>query len=362
MASNRERQSSNPGTGGGRPGKKRLALLFIGLAVIVLLAAFYFSPFSRGARGGMVQYVRVLMDTDVTLRFESKSARQAQAVREAVFGEMERLEGLLSRAAAGSEVDLVNRKAGLEPAGVGPEMLAVTRAALEYARLSEGAFDPTVAPLLDLWGFLEQRYRVPAAAEIEAVLPLVDYTRVEIDAGRGTIFLTDRAMSMDLGGIAKGYIVDRGLAELARHGVEHAFLNAGGDIGLLGPRPDGTPWIIGIRHPRDAMQIIRTIPVTGPAAVVTSGDYERFFERGGRRYHHILNPKSGYPAAGLAGVTVVAPTAMEADALSTALFVLGPAQGLALIEGLPAVEVVLITPELEVIVSSGLAGVIESPD
>ena len=164
--------------------------------------------------------------------------------------------------------------------------------------------------------------------------------------------------SLDLGGIAKGYIVDRGLALLAQAGVENAFLNAGGDIAILGTKPDGTPWRVGIRHPRGADHYIAVLSMTG-GAVVTSGDYERTFEAGGQRYHHILDPSTGYPAGDLTSVTITAPTATEADALSTAVFVLGPERGLALVESLPGVEAVLVTRDLEIMVSTGLVGKIE---
>jgi FAD:protein FMN transferase len=298
------------------------------------------------------------MDTTVELRLQAESRKEAESVKAGLVTEMERLEGLLSRSLSGSDVNRVNRMAGQEPAQVSPETLAVTRAALEFARLTEGAFDPTIAPLLNIWGFLGQQYRVPAMDEIEAALALVDYRLLELDPQRGTVYLPEAGMSLDLGGIAKGYIVDRGLALLSRSGIRHAFLNAGGDIGLLGSRPDGTPWRIGVRHPREENQYIAVIPLNG-GAVVTSGDYERTFEQNSVRYHHILDPSTGQPALSLSSVTIVAQTAMEADALSTAVFVLGPQRGLALVEQLSGVEAVLVTAGLEILISSGLQEKIE---
>jgi thiamine biosynthesis lipoprotein len=325
------------------------------LAVVLLLVSVSFFT-SRGRPAGQIfQYQHMLMDTAVEIRFESGSSREANRLKEAVFGEMERLERLLSRSIAGSDIDLVNRQAGQQPVPVSLETLALLGEALRYARLSGGAFDPTVAPLLDRWGFLGQQYRLPSPPEIEAALRLVDYNLVGLDTGRGTVFLANAGMAVDLGGIAKGYIVDRGMEVLKEAGVRNAFINAGGDIGLIGSRPNGTPWRIGIKHPRLDQKYAGILSLSGSLAVVTSGDYERVFEHEGRRYHHILDPETGYPAASLASVTVVAPTATEADALSTTLFVIGPERGMALVESLPHVEAVLITPGMELLVSSGLA-------
>jgi thiamine biosynthesis lipoprotein len=202
---------------------------------------------------------------------------------------------------------------------------------------------------------------VPEPVEIEAAAALVDYSLMENDYAAGKVFLPSSGMALDLGGIAKGYIVDRGLELLARSGIGHALLNAGGDIGILGPKPDGSPWRIGVKHPRRDDELIAVISWLKKGAVVTSGDYERFFEEDGERYHHILDPRTGYPARNLLSATVVAPTAIEADALSTALFVMGPQRGLELVESLPGVEAILVTPQLELLISSGLQDCVELP-
>jgi len=165
-------------------------------------------------------------------------------------------------------------------------------------------------------------------------------------------------MVLELGGLAKGFILDRAIAVLKNYLVRSAFINAGGDIALLGSRPDGEPWKLGILHPRAEKKILAVLEASD-RAVVTSGDYERHFDRDGIAYHHIIDPKAGKPARKLASVTVIAATAAEADALSTAIFVLGPSEGLVLIERMPGVEGVLVTPELKVFVSSGMEGIIE---
>lgn len=328
------------------------------IPVLVLLAIFLYLFFQNSSSDRLDVSYRTTMDTAVELRFVPGSSKESVQVREAVFTEIKRLEELFSRSIADSEINRINNSAGRRPVSVNPEVIFVTEKAIDYANLSRGAFDPTIAPLIDLWGFLGQNYRLPGITEIEETLPLVDYTLLEIDSSRSTIYLPREGMALELGGIAKGYIVDQALQVLIRAGIEHAFINAGGDIGLIGAKPDGSPWRIGIRHPRKENEIIAVLQATG-GAVVTSGDYQRTFEENSISYHHILNPATGMPSRDLVSVTIVAPTATEADALSTAVFVLGPARGKALIENMPGIEGILITPDLKLLVSSGLEGKIE---
>lgn len=332
-------------------------LLFFITGLAVLIGAVLFTTGRGSPEGQSFNFHYMAMDTTIELQIQAESRREAEDLSGKLFAEIKRLEALLSRTAPGSDLDLVNRMAGKEAVVVSPDTLAVARLAVQYARLTEGAFDPTIAPLMDLWGFLGRQFQVPGSAELEGVLPLVDYSLVEIDSVGSTIYLPRAGMSLDFGGIAKGYIVDRGLELLSAAGIRSAFLNAGGDIGLLGSRPDGTPWRIGVRHPREDDRFSAVLPLSG-GAVVTSGDYERFFEKGGVRYHHLLDPGTGQPARALSSVTVIAPSAVEADALSTAIFVLGPERGLLLVEQLPGVEAVLVTAGMEVLISTGLQEII----
>ena len=338
------------------PGKPFKPIYLI-TALVVIVSIFFLYDYNRSAER-LYQYHHVTMDTQVELLLLENSNHKAEQVSNAVFAEMERLENIFSRSLQESEISLINRSAGVEPASVGHEMLYVATQANYYAQLSEGAFDPTIAPLIDLWGFLGQAYRVPSAAEISAVLPLVNYSLVQIDSRRQSIYLPAKKMALELGGIAKGYIIDRALAMLIAAGVEHAFINAGGDIGLLGSKPGGSPWQIGVRHPGEENKIIAVLPVSG-GAVVTSGDYQRAFVEEGIKYHHLLNSRSGMPSRDLISVTIYAETALEADALSTTVFLLGPVEGLALIEKMPGVEGILITPAMEILISDGLADLVE---
>ncbi len=301
---------------------------------------------------------KITMDTTVELRFSESDTRPAGQIEDEVFAEIERLEMLFSRSTETSDVSRINASAGEKPVQVSDEVLYVTRRAVEYAEMTDGAFDPSIAPLIDLWGFLGQEFRVPSGTELKEALLLVDYTMIEIDRGSSAVFLPQGEMALELGGIAKGYIVDRALEMLRSAGIEHAFVNAGGDIGLIGSNPEGDPWRIGVRHPRDPDTIIAVFSAEG-GSVVTSGDYERSFEEDGIKYHHILEPETGLPARELASVTIMAETAIEADALSTAVFVLGPDRGLDLIEKIDTAEGILITPAIDILVSSGLDGALE---
>jgi FAD:protein FMN transferase len=333
--------------------KYRLLIIFV-LAVSVLLLLLV----SSNPAVEMKAYHLTAMDTMVEVNIIVPEGVEAEAVKNAVLSEIEHLERLISRTVADSDINRVNSLAGIEPVVVNPDTYQLVELAYQYAVISNGAFDPTIGPLIDSWGFLGQEYRIPDEAEIIKLLPLVDYHRISFDQTKTALYLTEQGMVLEPGGLAKGFILDQVIALLIKSGVSSAFINAGGDIALLGNKPDGELWKLGIRHPRDRKKIIAVLNVAG-GAVVTSGDYERSFDRAGVVYHHILDPKTGKPAYGLVSVSILAATAAGADALSTAVFVLGPEEGLTLIEALPGVEGVLITPELELIVSSGLEGIID---
>jgi len=218
------------------------------------------------------------------------------------------------------------------------KLVKVLRLAMKIAEQSDGAFDPTILPLISLWNF-DSGGELPHEEEILAARNMVDYRRVKIDA-QGAVELPP-GWGFDLGGIAKGAVVDQIADYLKEEGYEDFLIDAGGDILVSGLKRGKEPWSIGIRHPRSRDKLIGFLHLGRAGetrAVVTSGDYERYFEYGGKRYHHILDPSSGYPADNSIAVTVIAPTCARADALATAAFVLGPDQGLELLEGLPGVE------------------------
>jgi thiamine biosynthesis lipoprotein len=233
----------------------------------------------------------------------------------------------------------VNRSGG---GALPEEVLEVVRTALAVAAESGGAFDPTILALTELWSF-DTGGRLPDEDQIERARSRVDYSKVSIDPD-GTVRLAD-GVRFDLGGIAKGAVVDLTADHLSALGYEDFLIDAGGDILISGLKQGHTPWRIAIRHPRNSQAVLGVLTLgrkDGRIAVVTSGDYERYFEQDGERYHHILDARTGYPARGLSSVTIIASTCALADALSTAVFVLGPEQGLELLERFPDAEGLLI--------------------
>jgi thiamine biosynthesis lipoprotein len=311
-------------------------------------------PAAAGAR--LVERSHDSMGAVAELTAWTADGAGAEAAFELVFQEFERLEAAMSTWRRASDVSRLNAAAGREPVAVSPDVFEALRAAQEVSELTGGAFDVTFGALSGLWKFdHDQDDRIPVAADIRARLPLVDYRGLLLDPATQTALLTRPGVQAHLGGIGKGYAVDRAAAILRKRGLRDFMIQFGGDLYVAGTR-GGRPWRLGIRDPRGpADRTFAAIDLTD-SAFSTSGDYERYFERNGRRYHHILDPRTGEPARGTRSVTIVAPTAAEADALSTGVFVLGPARGMSLVERLPAVEAVIVSENNQVLVSSGLMG------
>jgi thiamine biosynthesis lipoprotein len=267
---------------------------------------------------------RFLMDTLVTVTLAGADEARAREAIAAAFDALSAVDGEMARV-PGSPLWELNAAGGGE---LSPSLAAVVRVAQEWARKTAGAFDPTVSPLLDLWDVPRGPHPPPAPTEVQQTLAAVGWERVGWDgAGRR---LALRGAALDLGGIAKGYALDRAAAALRDRDIENFIVDAGGDLLLAGTK-GSRPWRVGIRHPREPGSFLRVVePRAG--ALVTSGDYERAYVWEGRRIHHILDPRTGYPAAGCRSVTVWAHAAVDADALATAVFVLGPERGLALLE------------------------------
>jgi thiamine biosynthesis lipoprotein len=271
-----------------------------------------------------------------------------------VFARIREIENLMSINISSSDISRVNAAAGIEPVPVHEETFAVIQRALYYAKLSDGVFDPSVGPLVSLWGIGGDKPRVPLQEEIDETMPLVNWRDIEIDPVTRSVFLKRRGMALDLGAVAKGYAADEAAAIIKNAGIERAIIDLGGNIVTLGQRSDKNPWRIGIQNPNDDRnKYIGVLQVT-ENSVVTSGVYERFFEEEGRRYHHIFLPESGYPVEnGLLSVTIIAHNSIDADALSTAVFVLGYERGRELIDSLFETEAVFIFNDLSVRKTSG---------
>jgi len=304
----------------------------------------------------LVEKARLAMGSELRLTVWTQNDAAALSACDAVFAEFDRLEALMSVWREGSDVQRINQAAGDRAVAVSPEVREVLHAARRASDWTDGKFDVTFGALSDVWRFdHDQDNRLPTQAEIRARLPLVNYRAVVIDDRAGTVMLERRGMRLHLGGIGKGYAVDRGAAILRAAGLPNFMIQSGGDLYVAGRRDD-RPWRVSIRDPRGPPEQFFAVLDLEDGTFSTSGDYERFFMKDGRRYHHLLDPDVGEPAEGSRSVTIVANTATVADGLSTGVFILGPEKGMALIERLPDVEGVIVSAKNEVLVSSGLKG------
>ncbi len=291
------------------------------------------------------------MGTSVSVELWHDSESAGEQLVDEVMAEYRRIDALMSTYISSSEISLVNATASEQPVEIGAELFGLIERALDISRRSDGAFDISYESVGYLYDFRARRK--PATEQIEHALSAIDYRGIELDASRSTIFFAQPGMRINLGGIAKGYAVEHAARWLRSKGVQHAVLNAGGDTRVLGDRR-GQPWIVGIRHPRAEANVITRLPLVDEA-ISTSGDYERFFEEDGERYHHIIDPGTGRPTQELMSVTVIGPDAVLTDGLSTTVFVLGMERGLALIESYPQYEAIVVDRAGTLKYSSGLA-------
>lgn len=302
------------------------------------------------ARSEWVSDDRAIMGTSVRVELWHADPRQGAEVLEEVMSEMQRIDALMSTYKEDSEISAVNRDAAHSPVAVSDELAGLVARSLELSRLTGGAFDVTYASVGYLYDF-RARQR-PRAGQIKEALAAIDYRFVVVDLDNSTISFQREGVRIDLGGIAKGYAVERGAAILRDNGIEHGIVTAGGDSRIVGDRR-GKPWIVGVRHPRDKQRVVTRMPLRDEA-ISTSGDYERYFEEDGVRYHHIIQPATGRSAGAVYSVTVIGPDATMTDGLSTSVFVLGVAEGLALVEKLPDYEGVIVDKNGAMHYTSGL--------
>jgi thiamine biosynthesis lipoprotein len=291
---------------------------------------------------------RLAMGTYFKVQIYGVDRAAAVEAIDAAFEELERVEDLLSEWRETSEISAVNREAGRQPVTVGPELYEVVERSLELRDQTDGAFDITFAGCGRLWSFHPPR--VPAGPKIDRCLPKVG-GEIVLGDGVSSIFLPDTEMRIGIAAIGKGYGVDRAVEVLESRGITNFIVDGGGDIRLSGRKGDRA-WSVGIAHPRRPGELFAAVELDA-GAVVTSGDYQKYFEQDGVMYHHILDPRTGRPARAAIAVTVLAPDATRADALATGLFVMGPDAGLELVETLPGVEALFFGPDMEVQRSTG---------
>jgi thiamine biosynthesis lipoprotein len=321
-------------------------------ALLLMLAASWLMPGCAPELPVQHRDSRPLMGTVVSLTIEGETPAALAQAADAAYREMGRLSDMMNHYSPDSVVSEINRQAGVRPVSVPLELMDVLQSAQRMSARTNGAFDITVGSLRG-WRFDPAQPRIPTRAQIAAMLPRVGYRHLVLDATAGTAYLTRPGTRIDLGGIAKLYILNAGLQTLQRHEIANAMINGGGDVVVAG-HIDGRPWRVGIRDARQPERLYAVIE-RERGFVVSSGDYERYFTKNGRRYHHILDPRTGYPTVGPHGVTLVGEDIEAINGLSAAIMVLGAEAGRTLIEATPGIEGVIFERDGSVWVSPGLA-------
>jgi thiamine biosynthesis lipoprotein len=301
----------------------------ISLIILILLTAvFSCSP----GKDSVYKKTMPLMDTIVSITVVAESSDTAEKAIEIAFAQIGRFGDLINFYSDNSELAEINRNAGVHSVKVSPQTLDVIGKAVSASEKSGGAFDPTIGPIVKLWDFLNKKK--PTESEIVKALPLVNYKDILIDRADSTIFLKRKGMMIDLGGIAKGYAVDLAVESLKKEGILSGLVSIAGDIRTFGMKPDKRPWIIGIKNPRqtgEKDELVAKIRLS-EKAISTSGDYERYFISEDMRYHHLLDPKTGMPTSGCRSVSIVTDRAVDTDAFSTAIFILGAVKGMKVVK------------------------------
>lgn len=292
-----------------------------------------------------------VMDTiiEITAYGPNKEAAAKKA-----FDEFKRIQLISDHYDPQSQVSEINKMAGIGPVRVDKDLITMIHAAKDISQKTDGAFDISVGPLTELWGIGHKGDFVPTREEIQKVLPLIDYRRIEVDSENSTVYLPQKGMELDLGGMAKDYALNKAVEVLKEQGIKSALVNAGGDIQVIGTKPDGQPWRIGVQNPRDSEGIAAKVTLSAWDTSQTSGDYQRYFIKDGVRYAHILNPRTGDQPTELASVTLIYTAAGQNGIASSGLMVLGLERSLEVLKNYPGVEAIFVTTDGKVVVTPGL--------
>ena len=302
----------------------------------------------------VIRRSQLLMGTLVEVTAVAQDNATAQQAAVSALSEIRRLEQLLSPWISTSDLSRLNAAAGRHPVKVSPETMGLLKRSLDMAQLTEDGFSIVIGPAVEAWNVNEQP-RIPSDTELARLRPLIDLSALQLNDRDGTVYLARDGMRVDVGGIGKGFAADRAVDAMRQTGALAGVIALSGDIKTFGEMPDGHPFVFGIQHPREPSALIGRIALKNEA-ISTAGDYERFFERDGVRYHHILDPNTLQPARGCQSVTIVAKEGVIADGLDTGIFTMGPERGMALIERLADVEGIIVDSQGHILVSSGLKG------
>ena len=317
--------------------------------VVFFLAALLLSAGCTKAR--TVQKTESIMGTDVTITVVASTPQEGEAAIDAGMAELRRLDAMMSLYKGDSEITRVNLAAGKHPVRVSPEVIELVQRASEISRLSGGVFDITVGPLVVLWQMRLKENKIPTNAEIALAMSRVGYRNIVVDEKESTLFLKRPNMIIDVGGM-KGYMADRVADLLKRRGITNAVIALAGDIWVLGRRDDGSAWKIGVQHPRERDKMLAVLNLTNKY-VTTSGDYERFVIKERKRYHHIIDPRTGRPSKGVISATLIGDKGSVVDPLAKVPFILGPEEGMKIVKKL-GVEAIIVDDEGRVYMTDGI--------
>jgi len=298
------------------------------------------------------QKTETIMGTQVSITVVAKTGKEVEAAIDAAMAEVRRFDRMMSLYKDDSELTRVNMAAGKDPVTVSPEMIEMEEAARKISELTDGAFDVTVGPLVVLWQMRLKEGKAPTETEIERIRSRVGYRNIIVDKKASTLFLKKPGMIMDFGACAKGYVADKVAELLKGRGIDNAIVALAGDIRVMGHRPDGSSWRIGVQHPRDPTKTLTVLELSDKY-ISTSGDYERYQIVHRKRYHHILDPRTGKPSEGMESVTLVGDRGSVGDPLATALFILGPEKGLTIVKKL-GYEAIFVDDKGRVVMTEGI--------
>lgn len=306
----------------------------------------------------LVKRDTVLMGSHFDVSIVAETKEKAEKHISLVFSEIIRIEDLISDWKSTSEISEVNRNAGIKPVKVQKEVFDLTKRALFFSQITNGAFDISYAAMDRIWKFDGTMDEIPTSEEIQKSITNVGYENVILDQKESTIFLRNKGMEISFGATGKGYAADKGRELMQVLGIKSGIVNASGDLATWGNQPSGKSWKIGLNNPFKKNKVLKTFKVRD-AAMTTSGDYLKFVEIDGKRYSHIINPKSGMPVSGLTSVTVLGPEAETANGFSTSIMVLGVVEGLQLLEKFPDYACLMITETGDVITSKNYKKVLK---
>ena len=335
---------------------KNKSLKYLSLSILLIFSLSIFMGCSKNNKDSApLSRTETLMGTVVKVTlYDNKDPK----ILDKAFDRVREIEKSVSINTTGTILDKVNESSGIEPVIVDEDTFKIVERGIHYSKLSNGLFDVTIGPLVKLWSIGLPEARVPSQEEIESVLGFINYNDIILNKEDNSIFLKNPNMIIDLGGIAKGYTADEISQVLTENNVNSAIIDLGGNLYTHGTKPGGQDWNIGIQNPlSERGQSLGTIKVNNKS-VVTSGTYERFIEKNGVKYHHILNPKTGYPYENnISGISIISDSSMDGDALSTSVFAMGVEDGLKFVESQPNIDAIFVTNDKKIYLSSGIKDV-----